>query len=95
MKVGGCLLFWVIINDINIGVISIGIDVCQFYVILDVDWGQVLLGKDFILFNCSNIFFDEILFGYGNVNDILGLVDGQGVLFGNIGLGYIYFFLVF
>ena len=90
MKVGGRSSFWVTINDTNTGVTSTGIDVRQFYATLDVDWGQVLLGKDFTLFNRSNIFLDEILLGYGNVNDTLGLVDGQGVSFGNIGSGYTY-----
>ena len=90
MKVGGRSSFWVTINDTNTGVTSTGIDVRQFYATLDADWGQVLLGKDFTLFNRSNIFLDEILLGYGNVNDILGLVDGQGVSFGNIGSGYTY-----
>ncbi|MCP3864105.1 MULTISPECIES: porin [Marisediminitalea] len=90
MKVGGRSSFWVTINDTNTGVTSTGIDVRQFYATLDADWGQVLLGKDFTLFNRSNIFLDEILLGYGNVNDTLGLVDGQGVSFGNIGSGYTY-----
>ncbi|BBO29721.1 hypothetical protein AltI4_41090 [Alteromonas sp. I4] len=90
MKVGGRSSFWVTINDTNTGVTSTGIDVRQFYATLDADWGQVLLGKDFTLFNRSNIFLDEILLGYGNVNDTLGLIDGQGVSFGNIGSGYTY-----
>ena len=90
MKVGGRSSFWVTINDTNTGVTSTGIDVRQFYATLDADWGQILLGKDFTLFNRSNIFLDEILLGYGNVNDTLGLVDGQGVSFGNIGSGYTY-----
>ncbi|MFZ4856902.1 MAG: porin [Desulfuromonadaceae bacterium] len=67
-----------------------GIDVRQFYGTVDAAWGQVLIGKDFGLFNRSNIFLDEILLGYGNVSDTLGLVDGGGVSFGNIGSGYIY-----
>lgn len=90
MKVGGRSSFWVTINDTNTGVTSTGIDVRQFYATLDADWGQILLGKDFTLFNRNNIFLDEILIGYGNVNDTLGLVDGQGVSFGNIGSGYTY-----
>ncbi len=90
MKVGGRSSFWVTINDTNTGVTSTGIDVRQFYATLDADWGQILLGKDFTLFNRSNIFLDEVLLGYGNVNDTLGLVDGQGVSFGNIGSGYTY-----
>ncbi|MBU2878414.1 porin [Aliiglaciecola lipolytica] len=90
VKVGGRSSFWVTINDSNSGVTSTGIDVRQFYATLDFDWGQVLIGKDFTLFNRSNIFLDEILQGYGNVNDTLGLIDGQGVSFGNIGTGYTY-----
>lgn len=90
VKVGGRSSFWVTINDSNTGVTSTGIDVRQFYATLDFDWGQVLVGKDFTLFNRSNIFLDEILLGYGNVNDTLGLIDGQGVSFGNIGTGYTY-----
>jgi hypothetical protein len=90
MKVGGRSSFWVTINDSNTTVTSTGIDVRQFYATLDADWGQLLIGKDFTLFNRSNIFLDEILIGYGNVNDTLGLVDGQGVSFGNIGSGYTY-----
>ncbi|GAB2697462.1 porin [Aliiglaciecola aliphaticivorans] len=90
VKIGGRSSFWVTINDSNTGVTSTGIDVRQFYATLDFDWGQVLIGKDFTLFNRSNIFLDEILQGYGNVNDTLGLIDGQGVSFGNIGTGYTY-----
>jgi hypothetical protein len=90
MKVGGRSSFWVSINDSNTTATSTGIDVRQFYATLDDDWGQLLIGKDFTLFNRSNIFLDEILLGYGNVNDTLGLVDGQGVSFGNIGSGYTY-----
>lgn len=90
VKVGGRSSFWVTINDSNSGVTSTGIDVRQFYATLDFDWGQVLIGKDFTLYNRSNIFLDEILQGYGNVNDTLGLIDGQGVSFGNIGSGYTY-----
>ena len=90
LKVGGRSSFWVSINDSNTGVTSTGIDVRQFYATVGSDWGEVLIGKDFTLFNRSNIFLDEILQGYGNVNDTLGLVDGQGVSFGNIGSGYTY-----
>lgn len=90
MKLGGRSSFWVTINDTNTGVTSTGIDVRQFYATIDADWGQLLVGKDFTLFNRSNIFLDQILIGYGNVNDTLGLVDGQGVSFGNIGSGYTY-----
>ncbi len=90
MKVGGRSSFWVTINDSDENVTSTGIDVRQFYGTVDGDWGQVLIGKDFTLFCRSNIFQDEILLGYGSVNDTLGLIDGLGVSFGNIGTGYIY-----
>jgi hypothetical protein len=90
MKVGGRSSFWVTINDSDENVTSTGIDVRQFYGTVDGDWGQVLIGKDFTLFGRSNIFLDEILLGYGTVNDTLGLIDGTGVSFGNIGTGYIY-----
>ena len=50
----------------------------------------MLFGKDFGLFSRSNILLDEMLSGYGQVSDVLGLVDGGGVSFGNIGTGYPY-----
>jgi len=90
MKIGGRSSFWVTINDSEENVTSTGIDVRQFYGTVDTDWGQVLFGKDFTLFCRSNIFLDEILMGYGNVSDTLGLIDGTGVSFGNIGTGYVY-----
>lgn len=90
MTVGGRSSFWVTINDSDENVTETGIDVRQFYGTVDGDWGQVLIGKDFGLFCRSNIFLDEILMGYGNVSDTLGLIDGTGVSFGNIGTGYIY-----
>jgi predicted porin len=90
LKLGGRSSFWVTINDSDSTVTSTGIDVRQFYGTVDAAWGQVLLGKDFTLFNRSNIFLDEILLGYGNVSDTLGLIDGTGVSFGNIGTGYTY-----
>ena len=94
LKLGGRSSFWVSINDSDdqtgggdSKVTDTGIDVRQFYGTVDAAWGQVLIGKDFSLFNRSNIFLDEILLGYGNVSDTLGLVDGGGVSFGNIGSG--------
>jgi hypothetical protein len=97
LKLGGRSSFWVKINDsddMDAGggsrVTDTGIDVRQFYGTIDGSFGQVLIGKDFGLFGRSNIFLDEILLGYGNVNDTLGLIDGGGVSFGNIGSGYIY-----
>lgn len=90
LKLGGRSSFWVTINDSDNNLTESGIDVRQFYGTVDADWGQVLFGKDFTLFNRSNIFLDEILLGYGNVSDTLGLIDGNGVSFGNIGTGYTY-----
>lgn len=90
LKLGGRASFWVSINDSDNNLTESGIDTRQFYGTVDADWGQVLFGKDFTLFNRSNIFLDEILLGYGNVSDTLGLIDGNGVSFGNIGTGYTY-----
>lgn len=90
LKLGGRSSFWVSINDSATSPTHSAIDVRQFYGTVDAAWGQVLVGKDFGLFNRSNIFLDEILLGYGNVSDTLALVDGGGVSFGNIGSGYIY-----
>ena len=97
LKLGGRSSFWVSINDSDDNytgggarVTDTAIDVRQFYGTVDADWGQVLIGKDFGLFCRTNIFSDEILTGYGNVSDTLGLIDGGGVSFGNIGSGYIY-----
>lgn len=101
LKLGGRSSFWASINDSDSTFIDANgnyhssatdtaIDVRQFYGTIDGDFGQVLIGKDFGLFGRSNIFLDEILLGYGNVSDTLGLVDGGGVSFGNIGSGYIY-----
>ncbi len=90
LKLGGRSSFWVTINDSDNNLTETGIDVRQFYGTVDADWGQVLIGKDFTLFNRSNIFLDEILLGYGNVSDTLALIDGTGVSFGNIGTGYTY-----
>ena len=90
LKLGGRSSFWVSINDSGSSPTGTAIDVRQFYGTVDAGWGQVLIGKDFGLFNRSNIFLDEILLGYGKVSDTLGLVDGGGVSFGNIGSGYIY-----
>ena len=90
LKLGGRSSFWVSINDSGSSPTATAIDVRQFYGTVDAAWGQVLIGKDFGLFNRSNIFLDEILLGYGNVSNTLGLVDGGGVSFGNIGSGYIY-----
>jgi len=97
LKLGGRSSFWVSINDSDdqdagggSRATDTAIDVRQFYGTIDGSFGQILIGKDFGLFGRSNIFLDEILLGYGNVSDTLGLVDGGGVSFGNIGSGYIY-----
>ena len=94
-KVGGRSSFWVTINDSQQidgthGLTDSLIDVRQFYGTVEGSWGQVLFGKDFGLFNRSNIFLDEILLGYGNVSDTLGLINGTDVSFGDIGTGYTY-----
>ncbi|MCG6658196.1 porin [Halomonas campisalis] len=96
-QVGGLELmarssFWVTINDSDQNGTETGIDVRQFYGTIGGDWGELLVGKDFGLFARSNIFLDQLLSGYGQVSDTLGLVDFGGVSFGNIGSGYPYSF---
>ncbi|HYQ38499.1 MAG TPA: porin [Pseudomonas sp.] len=91
LQLGGRASFWVTINDSETNGTSTAIDVRQFYAtVADPEWGEVLFGKDFGLFARSNILLDEMLGGYGQVSDTLGLVDGGGVSFGNIGTGYPY-----
>ena len=90
LKLGGRSSFWVTINDSEQNGTSTAIDVRQFYGTVGSEWGEVLVGKDFGLFARSNIFLDELLSGYGQVSDTLGLVDFGGVSFGNIGSGYPY-----
>lgn len=90
VKLGGRASFWVSTNDSDETPTDGLIDTRQFYGTVDASWGQILIGKDFTLFNRSNIFGDEILLGYGMTNDTLGLIDGAYVSFGNIGSGYIY-----
>lgn len=94
LKLGGRASFWVSINDGDDNGTSTAIDVRQFFgTVSNTEWGEVLIGKDFGLFGRSNIFLDELLAGYGNVQDgPLALVDGGGVSFGNIGTGYPYAF---
>ncbi len=89
-QLGGRASFWVSINDNDETPTDGLIDTRQFYGTVSSDWGQILVGKDFTLYNRSNIFGDEILLGYGMTNDTLGLIDGAYVSFGNIGSGYIY-----
>lgn len=91
IKLGARASFWVTINDSETNSTDTAIDVRQFYATAAGDeWGEVLFGKDFGLFARSNILLDELLAGYGQVSDTLGLVDGGGVSFGNIGSGYPY-----
>lgn len=90
LKLGARASFWVTINDSDENGTGTDIDVRQFYGTVSSDWGEVLIGKDFGLFARSNILLDQMLAGYGQVSDTLGLVDGGGVSFGNIGSGYPY-----
>jgi hypothetical protein len=91
LKLGARSSFWVTINDSETNGTDTAIDVRQFYgTVANPEWGEVLIGKDFGLFARSNILLDEMLAGYGQVSDTLGLVDGGGVSFGNIGTGYPY-----
>jgi hypothetical protein len=90
LKLGARSSFWVSINDSETNGTATAIDVRQFYGTVSGEWGEVLIGKDFGLFSRSNIFVDELLSGYGQVSETLGLVDGGGVSFGNIGSGYPY-----
>lgn len=89
---------WVSLSDtdVNRGATAAGthtlIDVRQFYATISGDFGEVLLGKDFGLFNRSNIFGDELLLGYGQTSNTVGLIDGGNVSFGNIATGYTYAF---
>ncbi|MFW1677761.1 porin [Pontibacter sp. JAM-7] len=101
LTIGGRSSFWVSINDSDavradaqgrgesLGTDS-GIDVRQFYATVDGSFGQVLVGKDFGLFGRAIILGDELLIGYGQSSDTLGLIDGGNVSFGNIGSGYTY-----
>ena len=91
LKLGARASLWVTINDSQTDGTATAIDVRQFYgTVAKPEWGEVLIGKDFGLFARSNILLDEMLSGYGQVSDSLGLVDGGGVSFGNIGTGYPY-----
>ncbi|WP_420042819.1 porin [Denitrificimonas caeni] len=90
LQLGARASFWVTINDSDDNGTGTDIDVRQFYGTAAGEWGEVLIGKDFGLFARSNILLDELLAGYGQVSDTLGLVDGGGVSFGNIGSGYPY-----
>ncbi|MDP2506165.1 MULTISPECIES: porin [unclassified Oceanobacter] len=88
LTMGGRSSFWVTINDGNSNLTDSMIDVRQFYATVDGDFGQILMGKDFALFNRANIFGDEMLLGFGQT--ITTTDDGNNVSFGNIGTGYLY-----
>jgi len=90
LTLGGRSSVWVAIADSETNGTDTAIDVRQFYGTIAGSWGEVLVGKDFGLFARSNIFVDELLAGYGQTSDTLGLVDFGGVSFGNIGTGYPY-----
>lgn len=90
LRLGSRSSFGVSINDSQSNGTDSAVEVRQFYGTAGGDWGEVLIGKDFGLFSRSNTFLDELLPGYGQVSDTLGLVDGGGASFGNIGTGYPY-----
>ncbi|WP_159819399.1 porin [Colwellia sp. 20A7] len=90
--------FWVSLSDtdnvrdespLDLGTGSL-IDVRQFYATISGDFGEVLIGKDFGLYNRANILGDELLLGFGQTSDFFGLADGNNVSFGNIATGYTY-----
>ena len=87
---GGRASFWISINDSNDVLTDRTVDTRQFYGTVAGDWGTVLVGSDFTVFNATNIFSDLNLKGFGYTTDALGLVDGTGVSFGNIGTGFTY-----
>lgn len=98
VKIGMRSSFWVSLSDsdnnrdaspADLGTGSL-IDVRQFYATVSGSWGEVLLGKDFGLYNRANILGDELLLGFGQTSDFFGLVDGGNVSFGNIATGYTY-----
>ena len=98
MKISMRSSFWVSLSDTDnsrdespsdLGTGSL-IDVRQFYATVSGSWGEVLLGKDFGLYNRANILGDELLLGFGQTSDFFGLVDGNNVSFGNIATGYTY-----
>jgi predicted porin len=98
VKIGMRSSFWVSLSDsdnnrdaspADLGTGSL-IDVRQFYATVGGSWGEVLLGKDFGLYNRANILGDELLLGFGQTSDFFGLVDGGNVSFGNIATGYTY-----
>lgn len=98
IKIGMRSSFWVSLSDTDnnrdespadLGTGSL-VDVRQFYATVSGSWGEVLLGKDFGLYNRANILGDELLLGFGQTSEFFGLVDGNNVSFGNIATGYTY-----
>jgi len=90
--------FWVSINDTDshrdaspadLGTGSL-VDIRQFYAMVSGSWGEVLIGKDFGLFNRTNVFSDDNLLGLGQTSDFFGFVDGGSTSYGNASTGYTY-----
>lgn len=90
LTVGGRASFWISINASNSQITEGNVDTRQFYGTVSGAFGEILLGQDFTIFNRTNIFNDLNLKGFGYTTDALGLVDGDGVAFGNIGTGFTY-----
>lgn len=98
IKVSTRSSFWVTLSDTDAfrdtspadAGTGTAIDIRQFYATVSGDFGEVLLGKDFGLFNRANIMGDELLLGYGQTSG--GLADSGFVSFGNISTGYTYTF---
>ena len=90
--------FWVTLSDTdafrdtspNDAGTGTAIDIRQFYATVSGNFGEVLFGKDFGLYNRANIMGDELLTGYGQTSG--GLADSGFVSFGNINTGYTYAF---
>ncbi|CAM5563132.1 Porin OS=Stutzerimonas stutzeri OX=316 GN=CXK95_10070 PE=4 SV=1 [Stutzerimonas stutzeri] len=81
LKLGGRSSFWVTINDSDTNGTETGIDVRQFYATAaNEQWGEVLFGKDFGRLALQHSARRDAS-GYGQVSDVLGLVDGGGVSF--------------
>ena len=88
VELGGRASFWVSTDDST--PFDSPVDTREFYGTVDGSFGQLLIGKDFTLFNRSNFLGDEVLRGYGMTSDRLGLVDSDFSPLGNAGSGYIY-----
>jgi predicted porin len=87
LKVSTRSSFWVTLSDTDAfrdtspadAGTGTAIDIRQFYATISGDFGEVLIGKDFGLFNRANIFGDELLTGYGQTSG--GLADSGFVSF--------------